>query len=308
MEKLNNGPYKVVAVGLDLTEMDDRLIQYTALMTKIAPIERIFFVHFSKDLELPQDIRNKYPNLLAPLDESIEKDIKAKVQKHLGDQELDINYLVEEGNPIEKLLKLTKIKDVDLILMGRKKSLKGSGIVSSHIARKSPCSLLLVTEDFHDRLKTIMVPVDFSDHSFIATKQALGLAQKADAEVILSHTYHVPSGYHKTGKSHEEFAEIMKSHAQNDCKRFLQAHELPKDLRCEYMLTNDGLTAELIYSYGRNAHVDLIVMGSKGRTRTSAILMGSLAEKIVFKSVDIPILIVKSKGENMGFLEALLSV
>jgi K+-sensing histidine kinase KdpD len=100
----------------------------------------------------------------------------------------------------------------------------------------------------------------------------------------------------------------MNGHAINDYEKFVQNNELPTDLRCEYMLTNDGRTEELIVEYGRNAQVDLIVMGSKGRTVTSAILIGSLAEKIVFKSTDIPILIVKSRGENMGFLEAFLKI
>ncbi len=308
MEEINNGPFKVILVALDLSEMDDRLIRYAAVMSKMAPIERIIFVHVAKDLELPDDLRKKYPDLLAPLDESIESDIRGKVEGIFGPTDVDINYIIKEGNPIEKLLKLSKIKEVDLILMGRKKSLRGSGLVSSHIARKCPCSLLLVTEDFNEQISKILVPVDFSQHSLMATRQALGLATNADAQVVFSHAYHVPSGYHKTGKSHDEFAKIMKGHAENDCKRFLQRNELPADIECEYMLTNDGLTAELVYTYGKNAQADLIVMGSKGRTRTSAILMGSLAEKIVFKSADIPVLIVKSKGENMGFLEALLRV
>tara|TARA_Y100001972_G_C7616587_1_gene309218 strand:- start:72 stop:995 length:924 start_codon:yes stop_codon:yes gene_type:complete len=300
--------FNIALVALDLTEMDEYIIQYTAMISKLMPLERILFVHVEKNLELPADLMEKFPDLMAPLDESIKEDIRNKVEKHFQNISVDIDYIVREGNPINKILKLSKVKNVDLIIMGRKQNLKGSGIVSSHIARISPCSLLFVTENYQPEIKKIMVPVDFSSHSLMAVKHGQEVAEKAGAEVCLSHVYNVPAGYTKTGKTLQEFAEIMKKHAQNDCKTFFQKNNLTLESPCEYILNDSGKPADLIYEYGKKVKASLIVVGSKGRTSASAFLIGSIAEKLALKDSDIPILIVKTKGEIMGFLESLMRV
>lgn len=308
MENLQQEPIKIAVVGLDLSEMDDQLIKYTAMLSRILSLERIFFVHVAKELELSKDLIEKYPDLLAPLDESIEKDIQKKVDLHFPSSGTDVKCLVKDGHPIEEILKISRIKGADLILMGRKKDLQGSGLVSSRIARKCPCSLLLVTENFDAKIQTILVPVDFSEHSFLAVNQALRIAEKANSEMRFSHAYSVPIGYYKTGKTYEEFARIMKGHAENELQQFLLKHNFPANIPCEYLLMDDGKQDELIYGHAKREHTDLIVIGSKGRTDASAMLIGSLAEKLVYKDVDIPVLIVKNKGENMSFLEAFMRV
>jgi len=300
--------FKIALVALDLTEMDEYLIQYSSMISKLIPLERILFVHVEKNLELPPDLMEKFPDLMAPLDESIKQDIANKVEKHFENTNIDVDIIVREGNTINKILKISRVKNVDLILMGRKQNLKGSGIVSSHIARISPCSLLFVTENYQPEIKKIVVPIDFSNHSLMAIKHGQEIAEHAGAEVSLAHVYNIPVGYTKTGKSREEFADIMKKHAQNDYKTFLQKHQLTIDGPCEYILNDDSKQAELIYDHSKKAGANLIVVGSKGRTSASAFLIGSIAEKLALKDSDIPILIVKTKGEIMGFLESLMRV
>ncbi len=301
-------PFKTALVALDLTEMDDHLIRYTAMIAKLMPLERIFFVHVAKDLELPADLLEKFPDLMAPLDESLKKDISNKVGKHFKNTTLEIDYVIKEGNAIDKILKLARVKQIDLILMGRKPIMKGSGIVSSHIARISPCSLLFVTENFKPTIKKVMVPIDFSKHSLLAVSQAKHLSENAGADLSISHVYNVPMGYSKTGKTFEEFAELMKTHAENDFKLFLHENKLAIDPKCEFLLNDSEKPSDLIYDLGKRIHTDLIVMGSKGRTAGSAFLIGSVAENLALQNSDIPILIIKVKGENMSFLESLMQV
>ena len=308
METLAHRKIKVALVGLDLTEMDHYILKYTRMLCNHLKFDRVIFAHIAKDLELPEDLRSKYPDLLAPLDESIEKDIRKKTSEYFGGCGAKFDVIIKEGNPVQKILKLAKIKSADLIIMGRKKSLKGSGIVASHIARNSPCSLLLVTPNEHSDIKKIMVPLDFSEHSLLSLQQAMEIANGPDTEVMVVHVYDVPTGYSKIGKSYDEFAEIMKSNASKECQQFMKINNIPKNVKCEYLLDGFGKSIDLIYESAKKKSADLIVVGSKGRTNASAIFLGSFAEKLAYKDDNIPVLIVKDKGENMGFLQALLRI
>ena len=288
--------------------MDDQLIKYAAMMSRLLSLEKIFFVHIAKDLRLPEELLEKYPDLLGPLDESIEVDIQKKIDEYFSGLEVETKCIVQEGNPIDKILRLSKIKDVDVIFMGRKKSLEGAGIASSGIARNCPCSLFLVTEDSKLKVEKVAVPIDFSNHSYLAMNVALEAQRKNAFQVSAVHVYGVPLGYHKTGKSYAEFSQIMKLHAQNDFRHFLEKGYFSADIPCEYVLTDEGKYADLVYEYAENNEIDLIVLGSKGRTPVSSILIGSVAEKLAYIDSHIPVLIVKSKGENMGFLDALFNI
>ncbi|MEQ9300631.1 MAG: universal stress protein [Cyclobacteriaceae bacterium] len=308
MKKTQYEPYKVALVGLDLTEMDDHIIRQAATMCKMLALERIFFVHVAKDLQLPDELIAKYPGLVDPLDESIETDIMTKVEKYFIEMDVGISIIVKEGHPIDKILKLSKVKNVDLIILGRKKNLDGSGIVSSKIARNCPCSILFVTRDSPVAIDKILVPVDFSEHSALAIQLALHIQENTSIKLQLVHIYGVPIGYYKTGKSLQEFAAIMKTYAEKDHQKFLAKYHFPLNTSCEYLLTDNGHYPELTYSYAEKNDTDLIIMGSQGRTGIASILMGSVAEKLVYLDSDIPILIIKEKGENMGFFDALMKL
>ena len=308
MDTKESTSFKVALVALDLTEIDDHVLKYTAMLSKHMELERIYFVHIAKRLVLSEELLEKFPDLSGPIDEKIEVDIHEKVQQYFGDQNVTTKCIVQDGAPVDGILKLVKIKQVDLVIVGQKKTLKGSGIISGRLARRCPCSLLFVTEQKEEvKLDKILVPVDFSNHSHLALKRSQELAKKSGAALSISHVYNVPKGYYKTGKSFEEFSEIMRQNAEDDFNRFLTRNDLADDFDCSYKLTKDGTIASSIHDHAYDTDVDLIVTGSKGRRGAIAtsMLLGSVAEKLVFLDAGIPVLIIKSEGENTGILEAL---
>ena len=308
MKKNESRPIRTVIAAVDLTDMDNQIIRFTALMCKLLPIEKVFVVHVAQSLELPKEVLDKYPDLLAPLDESIERDLWNKVNGYFDGIPAQTEVIIKEGNAISEITSFCKIKSADLIVMGRKKQLKGSGIVSSHIARRSPCSLLLVPEGAPEQINRIVAALDFSGHSAMATQHALEIAAHAKAELHLAHAFSVPLGYYKTGKSYQEFAEIMEDHARSDLKRFMHAYELSNDLNYHFLLAERGQYVEPLNQFCHDSKADLIIIGSKGRTNASAFLIGSMAEKLAFKDDDIPLLIIKGPQENMKLMETLLRI
>ncbi|WP_114751642.1 universal stress protein [Pleomorphovibrio marinus] len=302
---MNN--FDKILVGLDLTEMDQTILKNVKGLSTLLDIKKWYFVHVSKDLTLPRDITDKYPDLLAPVDESIHKSLQKEIRE-AGLEDENYEILIKEGSPVETILRWSKIKDVDLLIMGRKIDLKGSGSLAKDLALKTPTSILFVPEGFNIKpIDSIVVPIDFSEYSNIILEVALDLAKKSNGKVICYHIYEVPAGYSKTGKSYEEFSRIMHENAKKDCNRLSQKFNL-NGLNCEFKLKKDQHESQYILDLAKEMSADLIIMGSRGRTDSSAILLGSVAERLVNVNNIIPTLILKKKGESLGFFEALFKL
>ena len=302
--------FKRILVGLDISEMDPTLLEYTAMIADTFEVDMIYFIHVAKSLELPDEVVEKYPDLLAPVDETIEREINVLLGKHFKPKSnVEYKIIVKEGSPEDQILKWAKIKAIDLMVMGRKRTLKGSGTLTSQLAKVGPCSVLMIPEFSESKIDRIMVPVDFSEYSRYALIEAVKLKDSFNAELLLQNTYRVPVGYHTSGKSYEEFADIMKGHAKKDADKFLKKNSLSeKELDVILTLDDNDEPADKIYEEANIRRTDLVVIASRGRTGLASILLGSVADKMCQYSSNIPLLIVKNKDENMGFLEALLKV
>ncbi len=296
-------------IGLDLTEMDDILIEKTIVFLKFLGIEKCYFVHVAKDLAIPQEILDKHPELLAPSDESIEERIADKLKHFDFPSTIEIEIFAEEGeDQMEIFLRWALIKDVDLIIMGRKETLEGNGSLAKGIAKKAPCSILMLQEKRPAGLpKKIMVPTDFSDHTEMIYQFSERICKDLHAELVPVHIYQVPHGYSKTGKTFEEFSEIMKENASKDFKKFLHKNN-HRDLDCHFVLNESGDEGKLLLEEANKINADMILLGSRGRTKSAAILLGSVAEKLVMVNNVLPMLIFKKKGETVGFFEALFRI
>jgi nucleotide-binding universal stress UspA family protein len=299
--------FKRVLVGLDLTEMDEILLKYASHLVKLLEVEKIYFIHVARSLQLPADVKEKFPDLLAPVDEVIEHRVKEEIRTYFGEPEgCEVKIEVKEGNPMDKILRCTDIKDIDLMVMGRKRELTGSGVLPGKLSKVAHCSIMFVPEDSPMSISKILVPVDFSGQSFKALQNGMLLAEQTGAELLLQNSYEVPTGYHKTGKSFDEFAEIMKKNAEKDFNSFLMRNKVAQDLPCIFTLDKNDNPAAAAYQVAHDMRCDLIIVGSRGRTELASILLGSMAEKMSRYDSEIPLLIVKNKKENMGFLEAIL--
>lgn len=306
--KIISYPIESILVGLDLTEMDTTMIKYASTVCHHFPINEVYFYHVAKSLEMPPDITEEYKHILTTVDDGIRHEIEKKVKaEFVSKKNIEIHIKVKEGNPIDKMLRYVKIKNIDMILLGRKQNLQGSGLINSAIARNSPCHLLLVPEKTHHfKIEKVMIPVDFSRHSALAVQQGSQITNGDRLnKTFCAHVYNVPVGYSKSGKSYEEFAEIMLDNARKSYQRFIHDYG---DVHCIFRLDNEENPSSQIVEIMHEEKPDLVILGSKGRTDLATVFLGSMAEKFMLKDTYTPLLIIKRRDENMGLLEALMNI
>ena len=302
--------YQRMMVCLDLSEMDEILLKYASMAAKVFGIEMVYFCHVVTSMDLPIELAEKYAGVKTPVDEIIEKEIDASVKQHFATPEnCETRTSIVSGKITDEIVKLSKTKLIDLLLFGRKKDFKSSGLDERKLVKGCPTSVILVPEEPRMDLNKIMVSIDFSAHSQKAFELGIALQKNSGAKLLSNHVYKVPTGYHSAGKSYEEFAEIMLENTKKECQRFFSKMDMEGvDFDHTYMLDDDTKPADKIYASGKEEDVDLIILGSKGRSAAAAFLLGSVAEALLVENDDIPLFIVKKTGENQSFIKTLINL
>jgi len=300
--------YKRLLVGLSLGKQDGSSIRYAAMISKLAKSEKITFLHVASTPDIPEDLRKEFPDLAGPADDSVRQEMEAIVSKHFdGHPDTQLEYAVAEGSPLIELLRRAKENDIDLIVMRKRREPTASGTLFEKLARKATCSVLFVPEGSKAWFTEILVPVDFSENSMDAMEVAVALALAAELkEVHCLHVYNVPLGYYKTGKSHEEFAEIMKGHAEKNLQEFIKKVDL-KGLTLTPIFKLEKKEYKGIEEVIEEHDIYLLVIGARGRRAGAGVMLGSVTEYLI-RTTTIPLLAVKRKGTGMSLLEALLKL
>ncbi len=302
--------HKRILVALDFSDMDKVLIEYASLLTKLIPVEAMYFVKIVEPLEVSDELKTRYPDLAIPVDEVIKKEMEELITKFdFNLKEFDSQILVREGNKSNELLKIGKQKNINLAIVGRKRALKGTGHAARQLTHKSHFSVLFIPDHCRLTMSKIQVAVDFSKHSELAIKEAVYLAEKANGEVFCQNVYVVPKGFSKTGKSYDQFVEIMEGHAQKDMEKFLKPyHKTDVKIHKVFTLDDDKKPSDKISAFASDENIDLIIVGSKGRSGAASVLLGSVSERLLTYQPECAIMILKDDGENMSFLQAFYKI
>lgn len=306
MEKFRN-----FIVGLDTSELDATLVRYASFLVDHSSAEKVQFVNIVRNLNIPASVKKEFPDIIPnSLNERKSKMIETVEANFNPQKKVKVSYLVKEGQA-SVLLNLAQKSGTDLIIIGQKKKLNGSGGITVRLARRANCNLLIVPEQATPGVKKFLVPIDFSDYSKLALDQTIDFAVRTGGkgEIFCQNVYTVPAGYHYTGKSFQEFAEIMKKNAQESFHKFLKKID-PRGIKINevYSLDVTDNLASDIYDVADEIDADFVMIGAKGRTAAAALFLGSLAEKMVTEKMHHPLLVVRFKGKNAGIFETLREI
>jgi len=190
--------YRRLLIGLDFTDTDPSTIRYAAKISRMAQSEKAYFLHVARSLDIPAELARQYPEIAEPVDESARDQMEKLVDRYFAEANpaTEIHVEVREGNPLTELLRTANQKLVDLIIIGKRADYALSRDLPEKVARKSPCSLLIVPDGSPALIQRVLVPTDYSDSSALAMEIAIAFASTASRKppIHCLNVYSVPQG------------------------------------------------------------------------------------------------------------------
>lgn len=139
-------------------------------------------------------------------------------------------------------------------------------------------------------LEKILVPLDGSDNSFRALDAAIFLAQKSDSTIDLVYCVSVFPSIEvqvidpiKCQILERNFAKSVLKKALSKCKQ----HGLVANHAILY-----GTPGYTVTKYIKGKEIDLVVIGSRGRSAVREVFLGSVSNYVLHKS-QAPVLVIK---------------
>ncbi|HDZ8837999.1 TPA: universal stress protein [Aeromonas veronii] len=139
-------------------------------------------------------------------------------------------------------------------------------------------------------IKTLLCPVDFSQMSRAVLDYAVLMAQSHQAQLKLIHVVDQLHGFDSYKILHMTAIEItheMERQARTQLKELVATLPIPATFDIRF-----GRAADEIVIQAKEDEVELIVMGSHGRSGISHLLVGSVAESVV-RHAPCPVLVVR---------------
>ena len=148
-------------------------------------------------------------------------------------------------------------------------------------------------------LKKILVPTDFSEGGDAAVKYGREMAEHFGAEIHLLHVvqdpYRYMGGVEAIPLSGYDFVNDLQTTALDKLRT-----AIPEPAG-RFTITSCpiGVPVDEILRYARDHEIGLIVMGTRGRGAVAHVFLGSVAERVVRKSV-CPVLTVHPLQREVG--------
>lgn len=208
-----------------------------------------------------------------------------------------VSSILLSGTPSTEIVALLEQQAFDLCVVGTHgrtglaRVLLGS--VAEKVVRHSPCPVLAVHPGNAPRPFThILVPTDFS----ASAEDALGLALELvhpEGTVTLFHSIEIPVAY--SGEVPEGLGTDLDARGMRALEQTAEVARRRTSARVATRTRIGTAGAETLHVLERDPQIDLVVIGSHGRTGIKRVLLGSVAEKVV-RHAACPVLVARKSS------------
>jgi len=212
-----------------------------------------------------------------------------------------------EGKPAVRISEYADEQDADLIVVGRQ-GLTGLGRrllggVTERVLHRSDVPVLVISGkdndvDVEDDYSRVLITTDGSENAEVAIPHGTAIAQRYGSEVHVLNVVDIQAagGAFNAGGLEKEFLERLDARGQEAVDSVADeikesAPDLTVETAVERTTSFDGAAAG-VREYVEENEVDIVVMGSHGRSNFKRQILGSVASTVL-RTVDVPVLVVK---------------
>jgi nucleotide-binding universal stress UspA family protein len=213
-----------------------------------------------------------------------------------------------DGKPAVQITRFADEQDAGLVVVGRQGATglgrRLLGGVTEQVLHRSDVPVLVVPGEDHDGgagYARVLLTTDGSENAEVAVPHGVAVARRFDSTVDVLNVVDVQAagGAFGAGGLEREFLERLDARGREAVDSVVErieasAPDLPVETAVERTTSFDGAAAG-IRAYVETNDVDLVVMGSHGRSGLGRQLLGSVASSVL-RTVDVPVLVVK-RGE-----------
>lgn len=202
-------------------------------------------------------------------------------------------HVLTGGPPFDEICRLAQTIPADLIVMpthgrtGLKHVFLGS--TAERIVQHSSCPVLVTrgkalqsNNGSRFRIKTILVPVDFSSCSREGLRYAIAFANEFVAKIILVHATYLGYIYSSEGTAVYDIPGLQRAARKTAGRKMRELVRSVNfgDTKYETVFT-EGSPVLDICAFAKDHDVDLIITSTHGLTGFRHVLIGSIAEQVV---------------------------
>jgi nucleotide-binding universal stress UspA family protein len=209
---------------------------------------------------------------------------------------------VLQGEPYRTIVDYATTYDIDLVIMpthgrrGLERFLLGS--TAERVVRRSDVPVLTIHPDDDVTVRypyrTVLVPTDGSDPSAAALSVGVDVARTASADL------HLLSVVDVTSLGVDVRADIQAMELEESAETILEtatARASEEGVDPAAAVEFGGSVSRTIRTYVTDRDVDLVVMGTHGRTGFDRYVLGSVAGRLV-RTAPVPVLTVRGEADD----------
>jgi len=154
----------------------------------------------------------------------------------------------------------------------------------------------------YPQYKKVLFCTDFSENADYAFDFAYGIAKRDEGTLYILHIipYNSNQAYAESFVTMEDLEKIQKAVEGDIANNYKERYEKKIEDGIAYeFVTKSGREDEEILTFAKQEHVDIIVVGTHGKTGIEHVFFGSVAEKVLRHS-PFPVFVIPDREKLSG--------
>ncbi|MBN2217597.1 MAG: universal stress protein [Pirellulales bacterium] len=281
-----------ILVATDFTSGANDALQMAVFVAK----------HFRSEiilLHVVPGISNRYSSAEGMIRTDVEEVLQDTVNRIREEGIKVVQTIVDFGIPFDQIIHHADQQNVNVVIMaandGTNGGQRGLGTTAAEVRRRASKPVCIVKPGFAPPIRNILCPVDFSDASGRALRNAIHLARHLQAELTM---LTVAPCLDESEKMRDAVAEAKQRGVEEEpvmLDHFVQDFDLHGVQSKKMVRQGKHKPHEEILQVIAEMQSDLLVMGSSSRNWLARMLMGGVARKV---AQEIPCSIVTVRSEH----------